>query len=347
MSRVYDNWERLVAAVLKRETLRRLALSHSISSSISADFSSRFSFASSHQDVSGTSIKISPQAPSSPSSSSHIDVQPIAFEEIKKATRNFRHRFEHGAWGHVFKGYIDEHTLTASKPGFGITIAVKIWNPEGVQAHQEWSKELNYLSQLRHPNVVRLVGYCPEEENMILVYEFMPKGSLDNHLFRRGNESLSWATRIKVAIDAARALSFLHDKDKPVIHRSFRTADILLDGEFNAKLCDFGLARDGPTGHLTTKCDVYSFGVVLLELLSGRRVIDKNLKEQNLTQWAMPYLRDKRKLLRVMDLRLQGQYPHKEAYTVATVALQCLNAKPKRRPRMAEVLIPLERLQGQ
>ncbi|KAK6126685.1 hypothetical protein DH2020_039565 [Rehmannia glutinosa] len=273
MSRVYDNWERLVAAVLKRERrFRRLALSHSISSSISADFSSRFSFASSHQDVSGTSIKsviplISPQAPSSPSSSSHIDVQPIAFEEIKKATRNFRHRFEHGAWGHVFKGYIDEHTLTASKPGFGITIAVKIWNPEGVQAHQEWSKELNYLSQLRHPNVVRLVGYCPEEEKMILVYEFMAQRSLDNHLFRREHESLSWATRIKVAIDAARALSFLHDKDKPVIHRSFRTADILLDGEFNAKLCDFGLARDGPTGdmtHVSTRVlGTFGYGVML------------------------------------------------------------------------------------
>ncbi|KAI3470205.1 hypothetical protein Pfo_026868 [Paulownia fortunei] len=375
MTRVYDNWERLVAAVLKREELRQIALSQSFSSSISADFSSRFSFDSSLEDVSASRISsetISLEAPSSPSILSYHDVQPMEFEEIIKATENFRHDmiFEEGAFGTVFKGWIDEHTLTASKPGSGMAVAVKKWNPEGHLGHEEWSKELNYLSQLRHPNLVKLVGYCSEEDNMILVYEFMPKGSLDNHLFRRGHQSLSWATRIKVAIGAARGLSFLHDKEKPVIHRDFKTANILLDGEFNAKLCDFGLARDGPTGdmthvstrvmctygyaapeyiatgHLTAKCDVYGFGVVLLELLCGRRVIERARvsKEQHLVEWAKPYLRDKRKLLRVMDAKLEGQFPINGAYSVATITLQCLSPKPKQRPRMADVLVALEQL---
>ncbi|KAK6117358.1 hypothetical protein DH2020_048876 [Rehmannia glutinosa] len=308
MSRVYDNWERLVAAVLKREQLRQLAVSHSISSSISADFSSRFSFASSHEDLSASRASteaISPEA----RILSHRDVRPIEFKELKKATKNFRSDLilGEGGFGPVFKGWIDEKTLTATKPGSGMPVAVKKWIQGGFQGREEW-----------------LVG---------------------TH-----NQSLPWATRIKVAIGAARVLSFLHDQEKPVITRSFKTADILLNAEFNAKLSDLGLAKDGPTGdmthvstrvmgHLTEKCDVYSFGVVLLELLSGRRVIDatRASEEQNLAEWAQPYLRDKRKLLLVMDPKLEGQYPHNEAYTVATVALQCLSAKPKQRPRMAEV----------
>ncbi|KAA8533003.1 hypothetical protein F0562_032880 [Nyssa sinensis] len=199
----------------------------------------------------------------------------------------------------------------------------------------------------------------------------MPKGSLENHLFRRGPQPLSWATRIKVAIGAARGLSFLHDAEEQVIYRDFKASNILLDADFNAKLSDFGLAKAGPTGdrthvstqvmgthgyaapeyvatgRLTAKSDVYSFGVVLLELLSGRRAVDKTKVgvEQNLVDWARPYLGDKRKLFRIMDTKLEGQYPQKGAYTAATLASQCLSTEPKVRPRMAEVLATLEQLQ--
>ncbi|PIN14605.1 Serine/threonine protein kinase [Handroanthus impetiginosus] len=366
MSRVYDNWERLVEAVMKREDLRQLALCESFSSS---------SFSSSFEDFSGSRISIDTidlGAPSSTGSISYRDVQCIEFEEIKKATENFQHDLiiGEGGFGPVYKGWIDEHTLTASKPGSGTAVAVKKWNPDVVQGYQEWMKEIYYLSQLHHPNLVRLIGYNDRAENWILVYEFMPKGSLDNHLFRRGHQSLPWETRIKVAIGAARALSFLHDREVQVIHRGFKSGDILLDGQFNAKLSDFGLAKDGPTGdmthvstrvmgtfgyaapeymatgHLTAKCDVYGFGVVLLELLSGRRAVDKNRprKEQRLVDWAKPYLGDKRKLLRIMDTTLEGQYTREAAYSVATLAFRCVNLQPKRRPRMAEVLIALERL---
>uniref|UniRef100_A0A5B7A5J6 non-specific serine/threonine protein kinase n=1 Tax=Davidia involucrata TaxID=16924 RepID=A0A5B7A5J6_DAVIN len=302
------------------------------------------------------------------------NLKAFSFNELKNATRNFRpdSLLGEGGFGYVFKGWIDEHTLTAAKPGSGIVIAVKKLKPEGFQGHKEWLTEVNYLGQLHHPNLVKLIGYCSEGENRLLVYEFMPKGSLENHLFRRGPQPLSWVTRIKVAIGAARGLYFLHDAEAPVIYRDFKASNILLDADFNAKLSDFGLAKAGPTGdrthvstqvmgthgyaapeyvatgRLTAKSDVYSFGVVLLELLSGRRAVDKTKVglEQNLVDWAKPYLGDKRKLFRIMDTKLEGQYPQKGAYTAASLALQCLSTEPKVRPRMAEVLATLEQLQA-
>ncbi|PIN14606.1 Non-specific serine/threonine protein kinase [Handroanthus impetiginosus] len=197
----------------------------------------------------------------------------------------------------------------------------------------------------------------------------MPKGSLANHLFGRGHQSLSWEIRIKVATGVARGLSFLHDREIQVIHRDIKSSAILLDGEYDAKLSDFSLARYGPTGdmthvttqvmgtygyaapeyimtgQLTAKCDVYSFGVVLLELLCGRRVIDTRVgKERNLVEWTTPYLGNKRRLSRIMDKALEGQYPQSGAYKVATLASRCLSFDPKRRPRMTDVLVALEQL---
>ncbi|KAI8022147.1 putative serine/threonine-protein kinase PBL3 [Camellia lanceoleosa] len=301
------------------------------------------------------------------------NLKPFSFNELKH-TKNFRpdSLLGEGGFGYVFKGWIDEHTLTAAKPGTGMVIAVKKLKPEGFQGHKEWLTEVNYLGQLHHPNLVKLIGYCSEGDNRLLVYEFMPKGSLENHLFRRGPQPLSWAIRIKVAIGAAKGLSFLHDAKSQVIYRDFKASNILLDADFNAKLSDFGLAKAGPTGdrthvstqvmgthgyaapeyvatgRLSAKSDVYSFGVVLLELLSGHRAVDKSKAgvEQNLVDWAKPYLGDKRKLFRIMDTKLEGQYPQKGAYAAATVALQCLSTEPKLRPRMAEVLATLQQLQA-
>lgn len=306
--------------------------------------------------------------------SSSPNVKPFSFMELKNATRNFRpdSLLGEGGFGCVFKGWIDEYTHFASKPGSGMVIAVKKLKPEGFQGHKEWLTEVTYLGQLHHPNLVKLIGYCTEGDDRLLVYEFMPKGSLENHLFRRGPQPLPWATRLKVAIGAARGLAFLHDANNQIIYRDFKASNILLDAEFNAKLSDFGLAKAGPTGdrthvstqvmgthgyaapeyiatgRLTTKSDVYSFGVVLLELLSGRRAVDKEKIgiEQDLVEWTKPYLGDKRRLFRIMDTKLEGQYPQKAVYTAATIALQCLSIEPKTRPRMSEVLANLEELQS-
>ncbi|XP_065852302.1 probable serine/threonine-protein kinase PBL11 [Euphorbia lathyris] len=303
------------------------------------------------------------------------NLKPFSFSELKNATRNFRPDsvLGEGGFGSVFKGWIDENSLAATKPGSGIVIAVKRLNQEGHQGHKEWLAEINYLGQLQHPNLVKLIGYCFEDEHRLLVYEFMPRGSMENHLFRRGShvQPLSWNIRIKVALGAARGLAFLHNTESKVIYRDFKTSNILLDSNYNAKLSDFGLARDGPvgdkshvstrvmgtygyaapeylaTGHLTAKSDVYSYGVVLLEILSGRRAIDKNRPngQHNLVDWAKPYLTNKRRVLRILDTRIEGQYTLSRAQKLAALALQCLNIEPKFRPDMDEVVKELEQLQ--
>ncbi|XP_030966024.1 probable serine/threonine-protein kinase PBL10 [Quercus lobata] len=331
-------------------------------------------------DFSSTSSKVSSfSVPQTPRSEGEIlqatNVKSFSFAELKTSTRNFRPDsvLGEGGFGSVFKGWIDENTFAAAKPGTGIIIAVKRLNQESFQGHKEWLAEVNYLGQLSHPHLVKLIGYCLEDEHRLLVYEFMPRGSLENHLFRRGSyfQPLSWSLRLKVALGAAKGLAFLHSAETQVIYRDFKTSNILLDSSYNAKLSDFGLAKDGPTGdkshvstrvmgtygyaapeylatgHLTTRSDVYSYGVVLLEMLSGRRAVDKNRPsgEHNLVEWAKPYLANKRKIFRILDNRLEGQYTMDGAYKAATLALRCLSMEAKFRPTMDEVVTALEQLQ--
>ncbi|KAL4353837.1 hypothetical protein GQ457_06G041740 [Hibiscus cannabinus] len=296
----------------------------------------------------------------------------FTFIDLKLATRNFRPEslLGEGGFGCVFKGWIEENGTAPVKPGTGLTVAVKTLNVEGLQGHKEWLAEVDFLGNLPHPNLVKLVGYCIEDDHRLLVYEFMPRGSLENHLFRR-SLPLPWSIRMKVALGAAKGLAFLHEEaQRPVIYRDFKTSNILLDADYNAKLSDFGLAKDGPegdkshvstrvmgtygyaapeyvmTGHLTSKSDVYSFGVVLLEMLTGRRSMDKNRPngEHNLVEWARPHLGDKRSFFRILDPRLEGHFSIKGAQKAAQLAAQCLSRDPKARPRMSEVVETLKPL---
>ncbi|MBA0558092.1 hypothetical protein Golob_015126 [Gossypium lobatum] len=182
----------------------------------------------------------------------------FSFSDLKNATKNFRSEtlLGEGGFGCVFKGWIDENTFAPTKPGTGIVVAIKKLKLESFQGHKEWLAEVNYLGQLRHENLVKLIGYCVEFENRLLVYEFMPKGSLENHLFKKGVQPISWATRMHIARQVAQGLTFLHSLDANVIFRDLKASNILLDSDYNAKLSDFGLARDGPTGdntHVSTR----------------------------------------------------------------------------------------------
>ncbi|KAB2079607.1 hypothetical protein ES319_A05G016000v1 [Gossypium barbadense] len=309
--------------------------------------------------------------PTSTKTKSPRQLLQFTFQELKSATGNFRPDsiLGEGGFGYVFKGWIEENGAPA-KPGSRITVAVKSLKLDGLQGHREWVVEVAFLGQLHHPNLVKLIGYCIEEDHRLLVYEFMTRGSLENHLFRR-TIPLPWSNRIKITLGAAKGLAFLHGGPEPVIYRDFKTSNILLDSEYNAKLSDFGLAKAGPqgdkthvstrvvgtygyaapeyvmTGHLTSKSDVYSFGVVLLEILTGRRSMDKKRPsgEQNLVTWARPYLADKRKLYQLVDPRLELNYSLKGVLKVSQLAYNCLHRDPKARPTMDEVVKVLTPLQ--
>ncbi|KAK7379261.1 hypothetical protein VNO80_04717 [Phaseolus coccineus] len=323
--------------------------------------------------VSSSSMLLTPQSEDEILEATNL--KNFAFNELRTATRNFRpdSMVGEGGFGSVFKGWIDEHTLAPTKAGTGMVIAVKRLNQESNQGHTEWLTEINYLGQLSHPNLVKLIGYSLEDDHRILVYEFVAKGSLDNHLFRRASyiQPLSWNIRMKIALDAAKGLAFLHSDEVDVIFRDFKTSNILLDPNYNAKLSDFGLAKNGPqgdkshvstrvmgtfgyaapeyiaTGHLTKRSDIYSFGVVLLELMSGKRALDDNRPsgEHNLVEWAKPLLINKHKISQVMDARIEGQYSKREAKRIAHLAIQCLSTEQKVRPNIEDVVRSLEHLQ--
>ncbi|KAH0856925.1 hypothetical protein HID58_085186, partial [Brassica napus] len=279
----------------------------------------------------------------------------FSLAELRASTRNFKSEnvLGEGGFGKVFKGWLEEKG-PGSHSSTGTVIAVKKLNSESFQGFEEW----------------QLLGYCLEGDDLLLVYEYMQKGSLENHLFRKGSvvQPLSWEIRLKIAIGAAKGLAFLHASEKQVIYRDFKASNILLDASYNAKLSDFGLAKLGPsasqshittrvmgtqgyaapeyvaTGHLYVKSDNYGFGVVLAEILTGLRAVDplRPTGQQNLTDWIKPHLSERRKLRRIMDPRLEGKYPFKSAFRVAQLALKCLEPEQKNRPSMKEVVESLE-----
>jgi len=152
--------------------------------------------------------------------------------DLRKATKNFGSNsyLGEGGFGCVYKGWMDEATLAPTKPAVGRMVAVKKLKKESFQGHREWLAEVTYLGELHHENLVKLVGYCSDpDSNKLLVYEYMLRGSLENHLFRRGTQPLSWPMRVSIAVDVARGISFLHAQDNPVIFRDLKSSNVLLD----------------------------------------------------------------------------------------------------------------------
>ncbi|KAK1387720.1 hypothetical protein POM88_015898 [Heracleum sosnowskyi] len=245
---------------------------------------------------------------------------------------------EGGRFGHVYKGWVDGNTFAAAKWGTGLVIAIKIYKTQG---DKEWSIEINSVGKLCHPNIVKLNGYCIDKKHRLLVYEYMPQGSLDTHLFRRNSEfqPLSWKLRL------------------------VKTSNILINSNYNAKLSDFELAKDGPEheethvstllkgtmdyicrsaiciyslpnpmiissyeGHITMKSDVYGFGVVLLD----EEQLRWNIQKRNCT--FFPGLSEEYVISDTMDADIKGQYTERAASKASTLALKCISLDPKSRP---------------
>ncbi|XP_065857057.1 uncharacterized protein [Euphorbia lathyris] len=300
----------------------------------------------------------------------YLHCQCFSFADLKIATKNFRpdDLLGEGGSGKFYKGWIDENTFAPFETSIGIPVAIKILNSESLQMVTKWRSEVIFLGTLSHPNLVKLLGYCLEDRKLLLVYEFMQRGSLENNLFT--DNSLSWDMRIKIAIGAARGLDFLH-REKKIIHRFIKPSHILLDGNYNAKISNFRLAIPGPsdgdsyvttmffgtygyaapeyvaTGHLYVKSDVYSFGVVLLQLITGLRLLDRKRPrgQQNLVDWLKPILPLKRMLRTIIDVRIEGQYSSEAMLLAVELCLKCLESETKSRPSMKEAVDTLQQIE--
>ncbi|KAD3641747.1 hypothetical protein R6Q59_004377 [Mikania micrantha] len=299
----------------------------------------------------------------------NIAAQTFTFRELAAATKNFRPEslLGEGGFGRVYKGRLEST---------GQVVAVKQLDRNGLQGNREFLVEVLMLSLLHHSNLVNLIGYCADGDQRLLVYEFMPLGSLEDHLhdLPPDKEPLDWNTRMKIAAGAAKGLEYLHDKaNPPVIYRDLKSSNILLDQGFHPKLSDFGLAKLGPvgdkthvstrvmgtygycapeyamTGQLTLKSDVYSFGVVFLELITGRKAIDNTRApgEHNLVAWARPLFKDRRKFPKMADPLLQGRYPVRGLYQALAVAAMCLQEQAATRPLIGDVVTALTYLASQ
>ncbi|KAJ4747982.1 Protein STRUBBELIG-RECEPTOR FAMILY 8 [Rhynchospora pubera] len=256
----------------------------------------------------------------------------------------------------------------------GKTLAVKKVDSAAVSLQDEdiFLDAVSNMSRLRHPNIIPLVGYCIEHGQRLLVYEYVGNGTLHEvlHFSDDTGKRLNWNARVKIALGTARALEYLHEVCLPsVVHRNFKSANVLLDEELNPHLSDCGIASLAPnterqvstevvgsfgysapefamSGIYTVKSDVYSFGVVMLELLTGRKPLDssRSRAEQSLVRWAAPQLHDIDSLSKMVDPALNGMYPAKSLSRFADIIALCVQPEPEFRPPMSEVVQQLVRL---
>ncbi|XP_058194296.1 probable LRR receptor-like serine/threonine-protein kinase RFK1 isoform X1 [Rhododendron vialii] len=285
----------------------------------------------------------------------------FTLKHIKAATNNFdsANKIGEGGFGSVYKGVLSDGTL----------VAVKQLSSKSRQGNREFLNEIGMISCLQHPNLVKLHGCCIEGDQLLLVYEYMENNSVAHMLFDPKDDQLilDCPTRLKICIGIARGLAFLHEESRfKVVHRDIKATNVLLDGNLNPKISDFGLARlneDEKThistrvagtigyiapeyalwGYLTYKADVYSFGVVALEIISGKN--NNNYMPSNnytcLLDWAC-HLPQGENFMDLVDPKLGSEVNKEEVERMVKVALLCTNASPSLRPAMSEVVSMLE-----
>ncbi|KAJ4829055.1 putative L-type lectin-domain containing receptor kinase S.7 [Turnera subulata] len=281
----------------------------------------------------------------------------FSYKELSAATRGFHSSriVGRGAFGNVYKAMISQGTFAAVKRSKHLH-----------EGQTEFLAELTIIAGLRHKNLIQLLGWCAEKGELLLVYEFMPYGSLDNVLYQDTEQGtlLSWPVRQNIAVGLASALSYLHQEcEQQVIHRDIKTSNVMLDVNFNARLGDFGLARlmdhdkspvstltAGTMGYLapeylhcgkaTEKTDVFSYGVVILELACGRRPFERETQGQkltNLVDWVWE-LYGEGNIIDAADKRLNGEFEVEDMRKLLLVGLSCTNPDSMARPTMRRVL---------
>ncbi|KAL3505548.1 hypothetical protein ACH5RR_030930 [Cinchona calisaya] len=289
----------------------------------------------------------------------------FTYEELAAATKGFSeiNLLGEGGFGCVYKGVLAD----------GREVAVKQLKAGGGQGEREFRAEVEIISRIHHRHLVSLVGYCISEYQRILVYDYVPNNTLHYHLHNEDRPVMNWATRIKVAAGAARGIAYLHEDCNPrIIHRDIKSANILLDNNFEAQVADFGLAKlamelDGQThvstrvmgtfgymapeyattGKLNEKSDVFSFGVVLLELITGRMSVDASqpLGDESLVEWARPLLSqalENENFEELVDPRLGKNFVETEMFGMIEAAAASVRHLASKRPRMSQVVRALD-----
>ncbi|KAL8060860.1 hypothetical protein ABFX02_02G051900 [Erythranthe guttata] len=285
----------------------------------------------------------------------------FSYSELVLATKKFaeEEKLGEGGFGGVYRGFLAETNSY---------IAVKRVSSGSKQGLKEYASEVKIISQLRHRNLVQLIGWCHERGELLLVYELMPNGSLDSHLFK-GQTILPWEVRYKIAQGIASALLYLHEEwEQAVVHRDIKASNIMLDSNFNAKLGDFGLARfvdhekgahstvlAGTLGYMAPECmvtgrasketDVYSLGIVMLEIACGRRPIDHSRRcgedRVVLVEWVWR-LYGKGELLEAADPKLETEFDEQEMERLMIVALWCVHPDSVQRPSIRQAVHVLD-----
>nr|XP_009798185.1 PREDICTED: probable LRR receptor-like serine/threonine-protein kinase RFK1 isoform X3 [Nicotiana sylvestris] len=290
-----------------------------------------------------------------------VELQMVCFtlKQIKAATKNFdaSNKIGEGGFGPVYKGQLPDGTL----------VAVKQLSSQSKQGNREFLNEISTISCLQHPNLVKLHGCCIEADQLLLVYEYLDNNSLAGALFEDSRLTLDWPTRFRICLGIAKGLAFLHEESSlKIVHRDIKATNVLLDGQLNPKISDFGLARLNEEekthistrvagtigymapeyalwGYLTDKADVYSFGVVLLETVSGKN--NNNYMPSNhsicLLDWAC-HLQQSGSIEELIDQRLGSDINKQEVERIVKVALLCTSATPSLRPIMSEVVSMFE-----
>ncbi|XP_078175307.1 proline-rich receptor-like protein kinase PERK5 isoform X1 [Carex rostrata] len=284
----------------------------------------------------------------------------FTYQELAAATNGFAESnvIGEGGFGKVYKGNLQDGRHAAVK---GIT-------DSSFHGEEGFFKELDFLSRVHHRHLVQLIGCCVTEGKSLLVYEFVPKGALDTYLYGNGAKTIDWPTRVKVALGCAKALAYLHEGCQPrIIHRDFKSANILLHNNFQPKVSDFGLGTSIPddvthietrvmgthgyaapeylaTGALSEKCDVYSYGVVLLQLISGRRSCTPGCEPFLLIDYIEPKLRlalQNNDFSEIVDPGLMNQYNHDEMRMMIACATACTRYSPHERPPISRIALVL------
>ncbi|XP_040868264.1 probable serine/threonine-protein kinase PBL28 isoform X1 [Glycine max] len=311
----------------------------------------------------------------------------FTLREMEQATFSFSddNLLGKGGFGRVYRGTLKSGEVVAIKK-------MELPAIKAAEGEREFRVEVDLLSRLDHPNLVSLIGYCADGKNRFLVYEYMHNGNLQDHLNGKsctqnphyvkiflhpssinqcvilgiGERKMDWPLRLKVALGAAKGLAYLHSSSClgiPIVHRDFKSTNVLLDAKFEAKISDFGLAKLMPegqethvtarvlgtfgyfdpeytsTGKLTLQSDVYAFGVVLLELLTGRRAVDLNQcpNDQNLVLQVRHLLNDQKKLRKVIDPEMtRNSYTMESIFMFVNLASRCVRSESNERPSMVD-----------